>query len=59
MQMTRFISESYAELKKVEWPDRDQLVRGVATVILVCVVVGVFLYGADLASKHIADLLFN
>ena len=59
MALTRFLSEAFAELKKVEWPTRDQLVRGVITVILVCIIVGAFLYAADIASRHIVHFLIK
>jgi preprotein translocase subunit SecE len=46
-----FISESWAELKKVEWPGQPQLVQGTAVVLIACVIVGIFLWLADTAFK--------
>jgi preprotein translocase subunit SecE len=46
-----FVAESIAELKKVEWPGQPQLVQGTAVVLIACVIVGVFLWLADLAFK--------
>ncbi|MCP9484372.1 MAG: preprotein translocase subunit SecE [Gaiellaceae bacterium MAG52_C11] len=46
-----FVKESWAELKKVEWPNRGQVIQGTIVVIIACVIVGVFLYGADQALK--------
>ena len=43
----RFISESWAELKKVDWPGQHQLVQGTAVVIIACLVTGVYLFLAD------------
>jgi preprotein translocase SecE subunit len=43
----RFISESWAELKKVDWPGQHQLVQGTAVVIVACLVTGVYLFLAD------------
>jgi preprotein translocase SecE subunit len=48
----RFVSESWAELKKVEWPGQSQLIQGVVVVLVACIVVGVFLYGNDLIWKR-------
>jgi preprotein translocase SecE subunit len=48
----RFISESWAELKKVEWPVQKQLIQGVVVVLVACIVVGVYLYGNDLVWKR-------
>ena len=47
----RFFKESWAELKKVEWPTRAQVLTGTVVVIIACVIVGAFLYGADQAFK--------
>src|ERR671932_595170 len=43
----RFVSESWGELKKVEWPTQNQVIQGVAVVLIACLIVGIFLYGAD------------
>ena len=47
----QFVRESAAELRKVDWPSRAQTFQGVIVVIIACVIVGVFLYGADQALK--------
>jgi preprotein translocase SecE subunit len=49
---SNFVAESWAELKKVEWPTQNQVVQGTAVVIIACVVVGVFLYFNDIVWKH-------
>jgi preprotein translocase SecE subunit len=54
----RFVSESYGELKKVEWPGQNQLIQGVVVVLIACLIVGVFLYGSDLVFKRIVEHLF-
>ena len=42
-----FIRESWAELQKVEWPNRSQTIQGTIVVIIACAIVGTYLYGAD------------
>ena len=51
----RFVSESFAELQKVEWPTQNQLIQGVVVVLIACLVVGVFLWGADLVFKRLVE----
>ena len=51
----RFIGESWAELKKVEWPTQNQLIQGVVVVLIACLIVGVFLWGADLVFKRLVQ----
>jgi preprotein translocase subunit SecE len=52
-----FIAESWAELKKVEWPTQNQLIQGVVVVLIACVIVGLFLYAADLVFKRLVQVL--
>jgi len=47
----RFVKEAWAELKKVEWPGRSQVMQGTVVVLIACIIVGVFLYGADQLFK--------
>jgi preprotein translocase SecE subunit len=47
----RFVRESWAELKKVEWPSRAQVVQGTIVVIIACFIVGTYLYAADQIFK--------
>ena len=56
--VARFIGESWAELKKVEWPNRDQVVQGTAVVLIACLVVGVYLYALDQGFKHLIKNVF-
>jgi preprotein translocase subunit SecE len=51
----RFVRESWAELKKVEWPGRNQVVQGTVVVIIACAIVGAYLYVADLGFKNLVE----
>jgi preprotein translocase subunit SecE len=42
-----FIRESWAELQKVEWPNRSQTIQGTIVVIIACAIVGAYLWGLD------------
>jgi preprotein translocase subunit SecE len=56
----QFVQESYAELRKVEWPNQRQLISATIVVIIAVAVVGVFLYAADEAfSRLVRDFLLN
>ena len=45
-----FIRESWGELKKVEWPNRAQVVQGTVVVIIACAIVGAFLWKGGIVS---------
>jgi preprotein translocase subunit SecE len=51
----RFISESWGELKKVEWPSQAQVMQGTAVVLIACLIVGVYLWGADQVFKRFVE----
>jgi preprotein translocase SecE subunit len=50
-QRGTFVKECWAELKKVEWPNRAQVIQGTIVVIIACVIVGTYLYAADQVLK--------
>ena len=55
-----FIGESWAELKKVDWPKRPQVVQGTVVVLVACLIIGVYLYGADRAIQpFVRDVLLR
>ena len=53
-----FVGESWAELKKVEWPRQQQLIQGVIVVLVACVVVGIYLYASDQVFRRLVESVF-
>ncbi len=51
----RFVAESWAELKKVEWPRQQQVIAGTAVVLVACILVGVYLWGLDQVFKRLVE----
>jgi preprotein translocase subunit SecE len=43
----KFLGESVAELKKVEWPNQNQVIQGTVVVLVACIIVGTYLYIND------------
>ncbi|MDQ2983462.1 MAG: preprotein translocase subunit SecE [Actinomycetota bacterium] len=54
----RFVQESIGELKKVEWPNQQQLIQGTVVVLIACIVVGTYLWGVDLVFKRLVENVF-
>ena len=55
-----FVRESIAELRKVEWPNRSQVIQGTVVVLIACAIVGAFLWGADQALRpFVRDVLLG
>ena len=55
-----FVRESWGELKKVDWPKRPQVVQGTIVVLVACLIIGLYLYGADQALRpFVRDVLLR
>ena len=55
-----FAGESWAELKKVEWPGQRQLISATVVVIIAVAVVGTYLFAADQLFKWLVkNVLLN
>jgi preprotein translocase subunit SecE len=55
-----FTQESWAELKKVDWPGQRQLISATVAVIVAVAVVGVFLWASDaVLSRLVRDVILN
>jgi preprotein translocase subunit SecE len=55
-----FLGESYAELRKVEWPGRRQLLSATVVVIVAIAVVGAYLAVADFVfSRFVREVLLR
>jgi preprotein translocase SecE subunit len=52
---SNFVAESWAELKKVEWPGQNQVIQGTVVVLVACFVVGVYLYINDQVWKQVVS----
>ena len=55
-----FVRESIAELRKVDWPNRAQVIQGTIVVIVACAIVGAYLWGADqILRPFVRDVLLG
>ena len=54
-----FFAESWAELKKVEWPGQSQVIQATVVVLIACVVVGIYLYANDQLWKPVVKQLIG
>ncbi len=52
-----FFKEVADELKKVVWPTKEEVIRLTGVVILVSVIVGLFLGGADFILTKLVEVL--
>jgi preprotein translocase SecE subunit len=52
-----FLRASWAELQRVQWPDRRQVTQATAVVLGFVVIAGVYLGLADLVAKEIVEFI--
>ena len=52
-----FLKEVRSELKKVSWPNRDQVIKLTIVVIAVSLALGIYIGGLDLIFTKITDLI--
>jgi preprotein translocase SecE subunit len=53
-----FVRESWEELQKVEWPNQNQVVQGTVVVLVACIIVGFYLWGADEVFRRLVQQVF-
>jgi preprotein translocase subunit SecE len=56
-RVVAFLQASWAELQRVQWPDRRQVVQATAVVLGFVVVAGAYLGLADLVAKEIVEFV--
>jgi preprotein translocase subunit SecE len=55
----KFAREVQAELKRVNWPDRDQLRQSTAVVLIIVLTLALYIYAWDLVYQGLARLIFT
>ena len=56
-QTARFLSASWAELHRVQWPDRRQVTQATAVVLGFVAIAGLYLGLADFVAKEIVEFV--
>ncbi len=54
-----FFHDTVAEMKKVTWPNRNEVIGTTGVVIAATVVFALFLWGCDLVFYRVIDFLFT
>lgn len=52
----RFFKDIRAELKKVIWPNKEQLTKNTITVLFACLIVGLIIWIADFVLAKLLEL---
>lgn len=57
ISLLRYLRESRSELRKVNWPTREQTVNLTIVVVVVCLILAFFLFGIDTLFTKIVTKL--
>ncbi len=58
-KLVNFVKEARAELKKVTWPNRKQLISSTIVVIITVAIVAVFLGVVDLIFSRLVTIILQ
>jgi preprotein translocase SecE subunit len=58
-RVANFLRASWAELQRVQWPDRRQVTQATGVVLGFVLIAGAFLGLADLVSSHLVDFILK
>lgn len=58
-KLVNFFKEVRAELKKVRWPNRQQLIKLTSVVVLVTVIVSLYIGALDLIFAKLMGILIR
>ena len=58
-KLMQFLTESRAELKKVVWPKKDEVVKSTWIVVIFMAAVAAFLFGADKGIQYLNGILWG
>ncbi len=58
-KIKQFFDDVQKELKKVSWPEREQLINSTFVVIVISALFTIFIYVADLAVSTIVNFLYT
>jgi len=54
--IAKLYREVRAELKKVIWPNKTQLINNTATVLMFCLIIGAIIWVADAGCTKLAEV---
>ncbi|TYQ17649.1 UNVERIFIED_CONTAM: preprotein translocase subunit SecE [Acetivibrio alkalicellulosi] len=57
-RFAKFFKDIRSELKKVIWPTKNQLINNTITVLILCLLVGSFIWILDLGLNELRKLIY-
>ena len=57
-KVTNYFNEVIAEMKKVSWPKRDELMSNTVLTLVFALVISLFIFGVDRIISQILDFIY-
>ena len=58
-RVVTFLRDNKSEVKKIVWPGLHDVVKNTVTVLVMCLVIGLLIWGIDLGLGKLLDLILN
>jgi preprotein translocase subunit SecE len=57
--ITNYVQDVSKEMKKVNWPDRDELVSNTTITIVATLLISAFIFGADQVISTVLEVVYQ
>ena len=58
-KIKKYLKETAAELRKMTWPTKDEIIGSTIVTVVVCLIVSLFIFGVDQALTAVIRLVFG
>lgn len=58
-KVNKYLKETMAELRKMTWPTKDEIIGSTIVTVVVCLIVSLFIFGIDQGLTAVIKLVFG
>lgn len=58
-KVNKYLKETMAELRKMTWPTKDEIIGSTIVTVVVCLIVSLFIFGVDQGLTAVIKLVFG
>jgi preprotein translocase subunit SecE len=58
-KVNKYLKETMAELRKMTWPTKDEIIGSTVVTVVVCLIVSLFIFGVDQGLTAVIKLVFG
>jgi preprotein translocase subunit SecE len=57
-KVSQYVAEMKAEVSKVSWPTREELLGSTGVVVVLCLALSLFTFAVDFALNRLLEIIF-